>query len=146
MAMSHDWLACIYEGCVQAKYKNICCQIRRKLCTALAERRSPPCFGFDFQGGHLVRIKGHFCQTATATGQLAMKDPNLQNVPKPRYFNVKATQTQISAGGTTSKRREHEANIRCFCKYKPALTLQLHAAPLLLLQGLQVLRDLPVLH
>ena len=42
-----------------------------------------------------------------------MEDPNLQTVPKPRLFDVKATQTQISAGGTTSKRREHEANIRC---------------------------------
>jgi DNA polymerase theta len=65
------------------------------------------------QGGHLVRIRGSFCQTATATGRLAMEDPNLQTVPKPRRFNVRATQTQVSAGGTTSHRREHEANIRC---------------------------------
>ena len=42
-----------------------------------------------------------------------MEDPNLQTVPKPRLFDVRATQTQVSAGGTTSRRREHEANIRC---------------------------------
>lgn len=61
-----------------------------------------------------MRIRGAFCQTATATGRLGMEDPNLQTVPKPRQFNVKATQTQVSEGGTATHRRDHDANIRCF--------------------------------
>ncbi len=61
-----------------------------------------------------MRIRGSFCQTATATGRLSMEDPNLQTAPKTRKFNVAETQAQISEGGTTRHgRRNHEANIRC---------------------------------
>ena len=61
-----------------------------------------------------MRIRGSFCQTATATGRLSMEDPNLQTAPKTRKFNVAKTQAQISEGGTTRHgRRNHEANIRC---------------------------------
>ena len=53
-----------------------------------------------------MRVRGAICQTCAATGRLAMEEPNLQTVPKPRRFNVRATQTQVSAGGTTGHRRE----------------------------------------
>lgn len=43
-----------------------------------------------------------------------MEEPNLQNVPKPRAFNVEATQTQrATEAAATPTRREHDANIRC---------------------------------
>ena len=73
------------------------------------------------QGSNLVRIRGRFCQTATATGRLSMEDPNLQTAPKTRQFNVAETQAQISDGGTARRgRRSHEANIRC--SQRPLLT------------------------
>ena len=71
-----------------------------------------------------MRIRGSFCQTATATGRLSMEDPNLQTAPKTRQFNVAETQAQISGGGTARHgRRCHEANIRC---WQPSL-LTLHS-------------------
>ena len=68
------------------------------------------------QNGALVRIRGSFCQTSCATGRLAMEEPNLQTVPRPRAFSVEATQraTQPPApdDGCAAPRRDHEANIR----------------------------------
>ena len=73
------------------------------------------------QGSHLARIRGSFCQTATATGRLSMEDPNLQTAPKTRQFDVAETQAQISEGGTARhRRRNHEANIRCLQPPLPA--------------------------
>ncbi|EIE23289.1 hypothetical protein COCSUDRAFT_42188 [Coccomyxa subellipsoidea C-169] len=67
------------------------------------------------RNGALVRIRGSFCQTSCATGRLAMEEPNLQNVPRPRAFSVEATQsaTQLpAADGRAASRRDHSANIR----------------------------------
>ena len=64
------------------------------------------------QACELVRLRGSFCQTASATGRLAMEEPNLQTVPKPRAFSVAATQSQTPPPEQPVPRRTHEANIR----------------------------------
>ncbi|CAL8465203.1 g4738 [Coccomyxa elongata] len=95
-------------------------QERRTLAKVLADfvntfshRARRASFGSPGVNGALVRIRGSFCQTSCATGRLAMEEPNLQNVPKPRAFNVEATQTQrTTEAAAIPARRDHDANIR----------------------------------
>lgn len=64
------------------------------------------------RASELVRLRGSFCQTASATGRLAMEEPNLQTVPKPRTFSVAATQAHTPPPGQPPERRDQEAKIR----------------------------------
>lgn len=54
------------------------------------------------------RISGSILQTASATGRLAMDEPNLQCAPKARDFLVPATQVPEGA----AHYRKHRANAR----------------------------------
>ena len=83
-------------------------------------RQASPVHGYQAQEQEaLVRIRGSVCQTCSATGRLAMEEPNLQTVPRARAFCVPATQL----GSAAPAHRMHDANIRCACL---PILLQVH--------------------
>ncbi|CUG84853.1 DNA polymerase A, putative [Bodo saltans] len=53
------------------------------------------------------RVHGEYCQTATATGRLAMNDPNLQTIPHPITFTLPASSVP-SASAEPQQQQEGE--------------------------------------
>lgn len=61
----------------------------------------------------LKRIRGSFQQTAASTGRLAMDDPNLQNIPKPKEFQIELSHVlQGKSDGGGVHHTLHLSNIR----------------------------------
>ncbi|DBA82952.1 TPA: hypothetical protein ACH3X1_006731 [Trebouxia sp. C0004] len=69
----------------------------------------------------LTRISGSFLQTASATGRLAMDEPNLQCAPKAKDFLV--PMTQMPGSSSKDAHRIHTCNIRAAFVAEPGYVL-----------------------
>jgi DNA polymerase theta len=59
----------------------------------------------------LVRIRGEFMQTNTATGRLSMEEPSLQTIPKPVVYERRLSDGSMIAAGVLETGAEGQGDV-----------------------------------